>query len=182
MCSIHDLKADIYVVDAERGARALAIVNFNIPQNIVSGPRYETVLGEAADFVDRNLQPDQGNETVSFQVSATYYLQNGVTGEERVWTGSFNYSESDFALLSGPDFLPYTRDYFVRTVLTCTADAEHVASCLLWTDKETDWTFSQVCSVIVSCQVLLGRHNEFFDRHNLLQGGRHRRATLFHPW
>ena len=181
MSSIHDLKADIYVVDAEQGARALAIVNFNIPQTVVSGPRYEAVLGEAADFVDRNLQPDQG-EAVSFQVSATYYLQNGVTGEERVWTGSFNYSAADFALLSGPDFLPYQRDYFVGRVLACTTDAEHVASCLQWTDKETDWTFVQVCSVIVSCQALLARHNEFFDRHDLLQGGRHRRATVFHPW
>jgi hypothetical protein len=183
MSSIHDLKVDIYVLDAQQGARALAVVNFNIPQTIVSeeGPRYQTVLGDAADFIDNHLH--QG-EAVSFQVSATYYLRNSVTGAERVWTGSFNYTSADFALLSGPDFLPYERDFFITEIVRCTTDPQHVASCLQWTDKETDWTFVEVCSVIVSCQALLSRHDEFFERYNLIQGGRHtaQRATVFHPW
>ena len=185
MSSIHDLKVDIYVLDAEQGARALAVVNFNIPQTIVSeqSTRYEAVLGEAANFIDDNI-PHREGETVSFQVSATYYLKNSVTGEERVWTGSFNYTSADFALLSGPDFLPFDRDFFITEIVRCTTDPNHVASCLQWTDKETDWTFVKLCSIIVSCQALLSRHHEFFDRFNLIQGGRDntRRATVIYPW
>ena len=183
MSSIHDLKLDIHVLDAEEGARAIAIVNFNIPKPVVSEERYEAVLGEAANFIDNHMLLEE-SDTVSFQVSASYYLKNSVTGEERVWTGSFNYTAADFALLSGPDFLPYERDFFIRKILRCTTDANHVASCLQWKDKETDWTFVEVCSIIVSCQALLSKNHEFFIRHNFFQGGRgaRSRATLLYPW
>lgn len=184
MSGREDLKLDINVVDVEGGARALALLNFNIPYNIVENNlQYQNVLSDVSQFLETQIL--SVNVGISFQVSATYYLVNRRTGEERFWSGSFNYTAREAALLSGQQFLPYTsRANFLRDVTRCTTE-EHILACLQWQDRDTDWTFLRTNSVVLSCQAILSRQNEFFQRNNLLDGaaGRFRRAiTRFHPW
>ena len=188
MSTRQDLKLDIYIVDDEDGRRALVCLNFNIPNHIVSDAagRYAAVLNEAADYLQDNVQQQQGNHRgISFQVSATYSLTNRVTGEEREWTGSFNYTATEFAVLSGHAFLPYDRNSFAQDVIRCTTD-EHILECLQWTDADTDWTFTEVISIIVACQTSLSRNHDFFIRNRLLRGAtrreKKRQLSIPHPW
>ena len=181
MAQREELKLDIYVVDIQDGARALLLLNFNIPnRHLVDPPGYHQLLNEAAAFLQRELTA----QNITFQVSATYYLTNKVTGEERTWTGSFNYSSQNLAVLSGPDFLPFDGATFARRVAECTTQ-DNILDCLQWSDEDTDWTFSEIISIVVSCQTSLPRHHGFLLAHGLLQGGggaARRRICLPHPW
>ena len=187
MLSREDLKLDIAVADIDQGRFGVAILNFNVPHPIVAAvdpAEYDRVLTSICNFLEEHFTRD--NRRVTFQVTATYTLRNLVTGDERMWTGSFNPGNSveNRSYLSGPLFQEFQRNTFLQEAKRCTTE-DHISQCLDWTDTETEWVFSQLTSVIFSFQTRLPRHHAFFTRFNLLRGtqGQFSRVrTVPYPW
>ena len=183
MSTRYDLKLDVCVADTDGGRFALLILNFNIPYTLVCiDDQYLNILEDISNYLEQHFGLQQ---TVSFQTTATYVLRNTLTGEERVWTGSYFHAGPQKTILSGPNFYEFDRRTLRDVNLWCTTE-ENINRCLQWDDRETIWVFSEVVSIIVSCQTKVSAHHNYLITLDLLRDrpGEHgnRYATMPHPW
>jgi hypothetical protein len=132
-------KVDITQVAVENSPNYLALLNFNIPAD---RPDFDGCLQNIVGFL---------------------HLRKPDTGEERVWTGSFLAGSEQNCSLSGPLFLVYQRDSFLRVVRQ-SVTPENVEDCLSWKEADTEWQFSHLSSVIVCFQARLNVSHPFFHR------------------
>jgi hypothetical protein len=151
-------KVDITQVAVENSPNYLALLNFNIPAD---RPDFDGCLQNIVGFLDRHFHQPQPRFT--YQVTASYHLRKPDTGEERVWTGSFLAGSEQNCSLSGPLFLVYQRDSFLRVVRQ-SVTPENVEDCLSWKEADTEWQFSHLSSVIVCFQARLNVSHPFFHR------------------
>ena len=163
------------------------LVNFDIPVDIVVGSeaRYTQELNKIKNFISYNFMPQPENcMSCTFQITATYILRKQDL-TERQWTGSFFNSADNRAVLSGEGFRHFIPDNFITFVKNCTTDANVVAT-LDWQDVDTDWSFDQLTSVIISFQVLV-RHSDIRFRRKygfgVSERTRHyKRRIQVHDW
>ena len=186
MSTVHDLKVDITSLDfpEERANSCLVCLNFNIPKRTHDNHQelYQ-ILGDISNFLTRHFLPDN---RVSYQVTASYYLRNRLTGDERLWTGSF--FPGNRSSLSGQFFQNFHQQTFAQKVNDYTTPA-NVQQFFVWNHLPTEWTFSHVASFIVNCQVNISNNHVFLRNFNLQEpgarGGRRRdrrHVILAHPW
>lgn len=179
------LKLDVTTLEIRGGSEYLAVLNFNVPADQVDDAgRFEHLLGRLANYLDSEF----GNQNlrVAYQITSSYYLSHRDTGDERQWTGSFLASQNLSSSLSGPGFRLYDRESFLR-VSRASCSPHHIAETLNWGDRDTDWQFSQLASVIFNVQAALPASHGFLRRNDLLpDGGRgqgsNRQRTISLPW
>lgn len=184
MATVHDTKVDITAVnmtDQNNVQATLVCLNFNIPKLIQeNAQQFQQILSDISAFLENNFMPD--NE-ISFQVTASYYLRNRITGEERLWTGSF--FPGNQVSLSGNFFHLFRPQTFSQRLQQFTTP-NHVQFCFLWNHLPTEWAFAGVASFIVNTQVKVGNNHAFLRQYDL-QAARRRRmqrrhVILPHPW
>lgn len=155
----------------------IALLNFNYPIILVQNiPAFERMLNVAGHFLQREFA-GLGNG-VTFQVTASYYLRNKLSAEEKIWTGSFHPKGNGPAILSGGHqvYHPFVSETFATTVLSFATEQE-AKNQLTWTHHDTQWEFASLISIIVSCQVVLLKDHGFLRNHQLSEThtGRRRR-------
>jgi hypothetical protein len=158
-------KVDITQIEVEDSYNYLALLNFNVPAD---RPDIDTCLLNIVGFLERHFPVPLPR--FSYQVTASYFLQKPDTGEGRVWTGSFLAGSDQNCSLSGPLFLLYERDSFLRVVRQ-SIEPNNVTDCLLWTNSDTEWQFSSVLSYIISFQTRLNVCHPFFGRFGIMPSG-----------
>ena len=158
-------KVDITQVEVENTSNYLALLNFNVPAD---RPDIDTCLLNIVGFLERHFPVPLPR--FSYQVTASYFLQKPDTGEERVWTGSFIAGNDQNCSLSGPQFLLYERNSFLRVVRQ-SIEPNNVLECLLWRESDTEWQFSSVSSYIISFQTRLNVCHPFFGRFGIMPSG-----------
>ena len=167
-------KVDITQIEVENTSNYLALLNFNVPAD---RPDIDTCLLNIVGFLERHFPVPLPR--FSYQVTASYFLQKPDTGEERVWTGSFIAGNDQNCSLSGPQFLLYERNSFLRVVRQ-SIEPNNVLECLLWRESDTEWQFSSVSSYIISFQTRLNVAHPFFQRFGILPSARGRRERRHH--
>lgn len=167
-------KVDITQIEIEDTSRYLALLNFNVPAD---RPDFDSCLLNVVSFLDRHFPAPQ--PVFTYQVTASYYLQKPDTGEERVWTGSFLAGSDQNCSLSGPLFLVYERNSFLRVVRQ-SVEPNNVTDCLTWREADTEWQFSRISSFIICFQTRLHVTHPFFQRFGIMPSARGRQERRHH--
>lgn len=117
----------------------LALLNFNIPAD---HPDIEGCLQNIVGFLERNFGVEN-QPSITYQVTASYYLRRPDNGDERIWTGSFVAGSDQNCSLSGHLFALYDRESFAG-VFRRSVSHQNVVDRLTWRDVDTEWQFSHV--------------------------------------
>ena len=179
---MQDTKVDITSLDIEGDVNEpiLVCLNFNIPEDKQADPgQFQDLLSDISDFLTLHFLPQN---QVTFQVTASYYLKNRNTEEERLWTGSF--FPGNRASLSGPYFQVFSPQTFSAKLQQYTLP-QNVLQNLVWNHLDTEWNFLGIASFIVNCQVSVTNNHEFlrtFDLHSNRRRRQRRHIILMYPW
>jgi hypothetical protein len=120
--------------------RVLVIYNVNIPATL-------TAAIDAIVRTERLLETDFAGADVLYQVTASFYLRNSQTDDERFWSGSFFTKGNSPAQLSGFErFDPATFARIVRDSM------QHAEARLSVTGLDTVWSFHRLSSYIINVQ------------------------------
>jgi hypothetical protein len=180
MATVHDLKLDVTSLNLEGEQKSLLCLNFNIPLRTQENyQEFDQVLRNITSFLTEHFLPPL---RISFQVTASYFLINSVTGDERLWTGSF--FPANRVSLSGPFFQNFHPVSFPRKLHEYTAP-ENFLQCFSFEELDTEWKFSQVASFIVNCQLTVRDDHQFireFDMWSARRRHRRRHVILAYPW
>jgi hypothetical protein len=157
-------KVDGLLVPTDDREFFLAIYNINLPFRLFDTPN-STV--NVLERVKNLLMRDFVDLRATFQFTASYLLLHRVTGEQRIWTGSFYPRGNARTYLSA--FKRFQSDTFVQFGLDSLQNVEYTL--LNWPNRgDTSWVFNQVLSIIVNVQSLVpAQHfliNKFPRRNN----------------
>lgn len=122
----------------------VVIYNINIPQDYLTD---RNELRNVLDRIQLLLVRDFANLSVLYQISASYILKHGNTGETRTWTGSFFARNNVLGVVAG--FQQFRPDTFVTNSLTQLINVEQK---LLANGFDTDWKFDELLSIIFNIQ------------------------------
>ena len=142
-------KVDGLLVPTDDRDTYLVIYNVNLPFRL-----FDTIGNTTAvlERVKRLLSIDFVNVIATFQFTASYLLVHRITGEQRIWTGSFYPRGNAPAYLSA--FKRFHPDTFIQFGLDSLENVEHTL--LNWPNRrDTSWVFHQILSIIVNVQSLL---------------------------
>jgi hypothetical protein len=143
------------------GISYLVIYNINIPAAIIYNDQERRNVLERAR---RLLMNDFGNLDIRYQVTASYYLRNSITGAQQTWTGSFFARHNSLAQLSG--FRAFDNDSFVQTTFQAT-QGQDVEANLRWNTLDTAWKFEALLSIIINVQCSVPTGHKTVARRNL---------------
>jgi len=173
-------KLDITQIPLTDSHNFLALLNFNIPAD---HPDIEGCLQNIVGFLERNFGVEN-QPSITYQVTASYYLRRPDNGDERIWTGSFVAGSDQNCSLSGHLFALYDRESFAG-VFRRSVSHQNVVDRLTWRDVDTEWQFSHVESYIVSFQLRLDVAHPFFLNFGLppadRRGQARRHVTIIDP-
>ena len=163
----------------------LYLINFDIPVDIARSTRYTEELNKIRNFIHVNFMPQPENCVYcTFQVTATYILRKPDLSE-RQWTGSFFSSADNKTVLSGKGFRHFIYNNFTNFVKNCTTE-ENVVTTLDWQDIDTQYSFDQLTSIIISFQVSVKDSDTRFHRaygFGVSNNSRHyKRRIQVHNW
>ena len=161
---IEEEDISLHIVELIAGDHFRYLLNFNIPVAIVQrGDRYTEALERVKNYINLHFMPQPENcVSCTFQITATYILQRPDLSE-RQWTGSFLNSSDQRTVLSGDGFRHFISNLFVNFVKRCTTD-ENVMTTLDWQDNDTQYSFGQLLSIIISFQVVIRKSDTRFRR------------------
>jgi hypothetical protein len=149
------------------------IYNVNVPIGDFGDP---TVARRVADL----LEQDFAGAAAFYQLTATYFLQNRVTGEEKHWSGSFFAAGNARGATASPAFLPLDRQTLERDLR---GRPEDVLDWFEVEGLETAWELSRLTSVVVNVNAKVRRGHPALGRRGLLdvvaRRNRRRRAVEF---
>ena len=155
----NDLKVDATTLKDEDSS--LVLFNINVPLRIVQGnPNefYNTCV-QIGQFISDNFH---ANDSIYFQVTASYYIINKQTGEGRLWGGSFSPRANSVAQLL--PFQQYINNTFPAVVVRASSNAEEK---LVWIGRDTNWEFDRLESIVINVQSQIDNDHETLQRHNL---------------
>ena len=178
------LKCDVTALsDSRDGRDVILLLNFNLPKRVMDDREGELPrrLEEIVAFMTSNFG-DQPQGTLFYQVSGTYWLRHRLNGTRYRWVGSFFAKDSAAATLTGPIFLEFSPQTFVREGLR-TIEPDNIYRAATVNFLESGWHFEEYISVVVNFQFVLSVDHIFLVRHGLLRqrGARRtrRHLTLF---
>lgn len=159
----NDLKVDCtalnQVSDNTAKNHKIVLYNINIPKLIVENDdEFRAALERSRDLIQRDFL----GESVSFYISATYFLINNHTGLRRLWTGSFLAENNRAAIVS--DFQDFSPDTFVERAFNNCQDVEDK---LTWNDVDTAWSFDALHSIIVNFQCRVEKGHNIVKKYQL---------------
>jgi hypothetical protein len=155
--STSDLKVDATSLTSE-DQQILVLYNINVPIDLVNR---ETLL-RVRTFLEDEFRTHQ----VFFQLTATYLIKNNVTGEEKIWKGSFLARNNVLAQLS--DFVNLRTVNFVPYVLNIWRTAEDK---LNWQGADTSWSFQHLVSLVINAQTKVNEDDRLLQRRRLFSRG-----------
>jgi len=158
------LKVDATAVQMESRnveRKYLLIYNCNLPEETV---RDDDQMRGALTRIGHLIQTDfRSCEHVSFQVTASYWLRNPVSSEEKLWVGSFFGRNNALAQLSR--FTVFEPDTFVDTAFESTRNIDNK---LKFFGMDTVWVFHKLESVVINFQSQAFEKNPILTKRNLL--------------
>jgi hypothetical protein len=153
----------------------LAIYNINLPFRLFDTVESTT---QTLQRVKNLLMIDFAGVAATFQFTASYLLLHRVTGEQRIWTGSFYPRGNAPAYLSA--FKKFHPDTFVQYGLDCLDIVEHTL--LNWPNRgDTSWVLQEVISIIFNVQSLVSNEHPLIRQFPGNNHGRKRRITFALP-
>lgn len=153
--SRNTLKVDAVSAEIEDRTRSnfLIIYNINVPYQYLD--ERETTTRNILERIKGLLTVDfRGHEPV-YQITASYNLLNSVTGEFRVWTGSFSVRDNTPAQITG--FLDFDPNTFVDDSLENLEDFEEKLERA--PELSSNWVVNSINSVIFNVQCIVDDEN-----------------------
>jgi hypothetical protein len=156
-------KVDGLIVPTDDKNIFLAIYNINLPFRL-----FDTLesTSNVLERVKTLLMRDFADVPATFQFTASYLLLHRVTGEQRIWTGSFYPRGNARSYLSG--FKHFEPNTFVAFGLNSLENVEYTL--LNWPNRgDTSWVFNQILSIIINVQSLVSAQHSIiakFPRRN----------------
>ena len=124
-------------------------VNFNLPQDDIEGDQLDGLLATVTDCVESEFDLEIQAQNLLYKISATYQLVNDVTGDTRLWQGSFNpRTTNNIAILESR---PYSGVLF-KTEVKEAIQRDRVVDKLTAAGEDSSWTFSVLKSIILTFQ------------------------------
>jgi len=160
-----DFKLD--ATSVKLGGEILVLYNVNLPELLVDN---EADRERALEIVKNLVQTDFEGNRVDYQITASYMLKNAVTGQTKLWRGSFFTSENSPAEIT--QFKQFNPSTFVQTALGETS-GENVRERLRWFGNNSVWAFESLESAIVNIQTVLPSSHPVFRRRGLKKQGKH---------
>lgn len=158
---------------AEEPGFFVLIYNVNIPIGDFGNP---DVARRVVDF----LEQDFATSPAFYQLTATYFLQNRVTGQEKFWSGSFFPAGNARAAAANPAFQLLERGTLERQLR---GNPDDVLDWFAVPDVDTAWEVSRLASVVVNVNAKVRRGHPALGRRGLLdvvaRRARRRRAVEF---
>lgn len=152
----------------------ILIYNVNIPVGVFGQPN---VIQRIVDLLEEDFAGGQAY----YQISATYYLQNRVTGQERFWAGSFFPQGNARGAVANSVFLPLERDSLMRDLSV--NNPEDAVDFFEFENLETAWELSRLESIVVNVNARVRRGHRALARRGLVdvveRRGRRRRNIEF---
>ena len=134
----------------------LVIYNVNVPVRFLEE---EGVTRQVLERIKDLLMNDFTNYTVVYQITASYTLLHSLTGELRVWTGSFSVRDNAPAQLSG--FEQFDQNTFVDDSLGYLEDAEQKLTRA--PEFSSNWVLDSIIAVIFNVQCIVDQHNRILN-------------------
>jgi hypothetical protein len=159
-------KVDALLVPTDDRDNFIVVYNINVPFRTFDTLESSTVVLER---VKRLLLSDFIQLIATFQLTASYLLLHRVTGEQRIWTGSFYPRGNAPAFLSA--FKRFHPDSFVQYSLDSLENVEHTL--LNWPNRgDTSWVFTQILSIIFNVQSIVPAEHSLISKFPLRNHGR----------
>ena len=150
------LKVDAVSTILQRDNKFLIIYNVNVPFAYLE---QEDVTRRVLERIRDLLIRDFEQYPVVYQITASYTLAHSITGQVRVWTGSFSVRDNAPAQLSGfEDFDPNT---FVDDSLDHLEDFE--ARLVRAPELSSNWVMTSVISVIFNIQAIVDQNSTILN-------------------
>jgi len=153
--------------------KVLIIYNINIPVHVLS--QIEE-LDNVLERIKNLLSNEFYENTVVFQITASYLLKHTVTGATKVWTGSFFVKNNTLAKLS--PFLLFDKDSFKRKSLI---EIKDLSNKLKLQNVDTKWRFEKLESVIINIQCKVNTNHHIIKYRNLCNGLKRNHKVFFLP-
>jgi hypothetical protein len=140
-------------INEQRGSAFLIIYNINVPYNYLA--ERETTTRNILVRIKKLLLKDFPQRNPVYQITASYNLLNSISGQLRVWTGSFSVRDNTPAQITG--FLPFEPDTFVEDTLDNLEDFEE--KLVRAPELSSNWVLNSINSVIFNVQCIVDREN-----------------------
>jgi len=127
----------------------LFMANFNVPRENLRDGSLPARLGTIRACIEEEFAFEIPLGRVLFSVSACYSLVHAETGEQKLWTGSFQPRANRSTQLR--PFRRYAPNNFA-TEVTAAVDEASVLQTLSWLGDDTKWTFEDLKSAIICFQ------------------------------
>lgn len=153
--SRNTLKVDAVSAPIEDPTRFtfLIIYNINVPHQYLE--ERETTTRNILVRIKDLLVRDFNQHHPVYQITASYNLTNSVTGEFRVWTGSFSVRDNTPAQITG--FLHFDPDTFVEESLENLQDFEE--RLVRAPELSSNWVLNSINSIIFNVQCIVDRES-----------------------
>ena len=162
------LKCDATALpNSQQLSSAIVLLNFNLPKVEVEDNR-DTQLKQRLKEIEVFLVKNFNSLSISYQLSASYWLVNRITEAKYRWAGSFFARDLAAASISGSVFLNFTPANFVQNTWEL-LDKANILRSLTVNFLNSAWHFDQLISVIVCCQAQLPIDHLFLIQHGLLR-------------
>jgi hypothetical protein len=173
------LKCDVTALpNNAQPSSAIVLLNFNLPKIEIEDNR-DTQLKQRLKEIEVFLVKHFTNVKVSYQLSASYWLANRISGARYRWAGSFFARDLQAASISGAVFLDFDPVNFVQNTWKL-LDKANIYRSLTVNFLNSAWHFEELISVIVCCQLQVPIDHTFLIQHGLLKGRRNRSTKRIH--
>jgi len=157
------LKVDQTAIIA--GTKYVLVSNINVPLRYLEdgSPLKEPLFNRVKQFIDINYGPAQN--TVWFEISATYQLVHRESGSTREWVGSFNPRV-------GP-LIHETAVYdatFLNVLRRICVIEDIIQKLITFNNLESDWVFDSLHSIIIHISGFVPRDFPILYVRNLIHG------------
>ena len=167
------LKCDITALtNSQQMSSAIVLLNFNLPRIVVEDNR-DTELKQRLEEIKLFLLENFNTLPISYQLSASYWLQHRISEARYRWAGSFFARDLEAASISGSVFLKFNPVNFVHNTWEL-LDNANIYRSLTVNFLNSAWHFEKIISVILCCQLQVPIDHLFLIQNGLLRqrGGR----------
>ena len=160
-------------IEGHTHLRYLIIYNINVPFEYLE--ERETTTRAILVRIKQLLVRDFNQHQPVYQITASYNLVHSISGEFRVWTGSFSVRDNTPAQITG--FLPFDPDTFVDESLEDLEDFEE--KLVRAPDLSSNWVLNSINSIIFNVQCIVDRESPVLS--NFPRDGRRSHKTFALP-
>ena len=144
-------------IEDNRNSKFLIIYNVNIPFEYLD--ERQTTTRDILVRIKKLLVKDFYTYPVTYQITASYNLVHSITGEFRVWTGSFSVRDNTPAQITA--FQDFNPDTFVEESLDDLEDFED--KLVRPPEHSSGWVLNSINSVIFNVQCIVDQNSRVLN-------------------